>query len=426
MTGVLPLLSIGWRNLWRNPRGTVLTALALGMGLALMLISLGLLDGGHEQAIADGVRLGSGHVVVQPERSPDSTSDERLLPRNVVTRITEMVHVSNDLHGVRGTSARLLATGLLSSSANATGVNVVGVSAQDERIVSLIPERMIEGTYLSDDAVPEVVIGADLARKLEARLGSRLVLAAQSLRQGDGESAEEPRSLLLRVRGIFRTGVRALDGGVIYLSAAVLRAPLGVADGDVTQVALLLNLEDDSPAVAHALRSELRGMPVEVLTWQESLPSLARMFGLDRAFNYVMNAVILVTVGLGILNTILMRVLERRYEFGVCKALGLRPWQIATMVVGESLALTAISVLLGLGLGLGVHHHFATSGLDLRSLFKAGLPPAFVLDPVLYSRLSEGRIVWAVGIVSLLSTILSVYPAVRAARTELPGALKTL
>ena len=153
---------------------------------------------------------------------------------------------------------------------------------------------------------------------------------------------------------------------------------------------------------------------------------LAQILGLDHAFNYIMNGVILAMVGLGILNTILMRVLERRYEFGVCKALGLRPGQLAAMVVGESLALTAISLSLGLVLGLSVHYYFATTGLDLRLLFRGGLPPALVFDPILYSRLSVNRIVWSVGIVFIMATFISFYPALKAARTELPGALKVL
>jgi ABC-type antimicrobial peptide transport system permease subunit len=153
---------------------------------------------------------------------------------------------------------------------------------------------------------------------------------------------------------------------------------------------------------------------------------LAQILGLDHAFNYIMNGVILAMVGLGILNTILMRVLERRYEFGVSKALGLKPRQLAIMVVGESLALTAISLALGLALGLSVQHYFATAGLDLRWVFKTGLPPALVFDPILYSRLSVDRIVWSVSIVFAMATIISFYPALKAAQTDLPDALKVL
>ena len=76
MTAVLLLVKIGWRNLWRNPRGTLLTALALGLGLTLLLISLGLLDGSHEQMISEGVRFGTGHVVIQAQGYQDSGSQE--------------------------------------------------------------------------------------------------------------------------------------------------------------------------------------------------------------------------------------------------------------------------------------------------------------------------------------------------------------
>jgi ABC-type lipoprotein release transport system permease subunit len=423
-------VKIGWRNLWRNPRGTLLTASALGLGLALLLISLGLLDGGHEQTIADGVRLGPGHVVIQAKGYQDSGSDELLLPAQVVSGIEGFLQTAEMKKLVRGVSPRLLATGLLSSSANSAGVRIMGVIPQDEPAVSFIPQRVVEGTYLSDDRPSGVVIGAELARELEVKIGSRVVLMTQALRQPGIETkngaGEEMQSTLLRVSGIFRTGLGAVDANIIQLPLPAAQTLLGLPDGQVTQVALLLQQEGDSAMVARALRKQLTGGTVEVLTWRESIPMLAQILGLDHAFNYIMNGVILAMVGLGILNTILMRVLERRYEFGVCKALGLRPGQLAVMVIGESLALTAISLALGLALGLSVEHYFATSGLDLRWIFKTDLPSALVLDPILYSRLSSNRIIWSVSIVFAMATIISFYPALKAARTELPDALKGL
>ena len=404
--------------------------MALGLGLALLLISLGLLDGGHEQTIADGVRFGPGHVVIQAKGYQDSSSDELLLPAEVVSKVQAFLQTGEMKKIVRGVSPRLLATGLLSSSANSAGVRITGVIPQDEPAVSLIPERMVQGAYISSDKPSGVVIGDELARKLEVRVGSRVVLMTQALRQptnatksGAGNAMQ---STLLRVSGIFRTGLQAVDANIIQVPLPAAQTLLGVADGQVTQIALLLNQEGESPLVAAALRKQLAGNPVEVLTWRQSIPMLAQILGLDHAFNYIMNGVVLAMVGLGILNTILMRVLERRYEFGVCKALGLRPQQLAVMIVGESLALTAISLTLGLILGLTVEHYFATSGLDLRWIFKAGLPPALVFDPILYSRLSSNRIVWSVSIVFAMATIISFYPAFKAARTELPDALKVL
>jgi putative ABC transport system permease protein len=374
------------------------------------------------------VRFGPGHVVIQPKGYQDTNSDELLLPAMVVSAVEVFLRTETMKQVVKGVSPRLLATGLLSSSANASGVRIMGVIPQNERAVSLIPQRMIAGAYLSNDKLSGVVIGDDLARKLEVKIGSKLVLMTQALRRPAPDTehgaGDQMQSTLLRVSGIFRTGLAAVDANIIQVSLPSAQSLLGVADGQVTQVALLLEQEGDSPLVARVLRKQLGGAPVEVLTWRESMPMLAQILGLDHAFNYIMNGVILAMVGLGILNTILMRVLERRYEFGVCKAIGLRPRQLALMVIGESLALTTISLTLGLLLGLSIDHYFATSGLDLRLLFRTGLPPALVFDPILYARLSPNRTVWSVSVVFMMATIISFYPALKAARTELPDALK--
>jgi ABC-type lipoprotein release transport system permease subunit len=425
MAGVLLLAKIGWRNLWRSPRGTLVTAAALGLGLTLLLTSLGLLDGSHDQVVGNGVRFGTGHVVIQAQGYQDTGSQELLLPAGVVSATEAFLRTENGV--ARGVSPRLLASGLLSSAANAIGVGVMGVIPKEERAVSLIPERIVEGTYLDDDQRPGVVIGVELARKLAVKIGGRVVLMTQAVQPPGTETANagegEMQSSLLRVSGIFRTGVQGIDANIIQVPLAEAQTLLGVP-GRITQIAVLLEQEGDAPMVAQGLQTRLTGVPVEILTWREAMPALAQLMLLDEAFNYVMNGVVLAMVGLGILNTILMRVLARRYEFGLFSALGLRPAQLAVMVIGESLALTAISLALGLVLGLTVQHYFATSGLDLRWFFESSLPDALVFDPIIYSRLSAARIASSVGIVLLMATLISFYPALKAARTKLPDALK--
>jgi putative ABC transport system permease protein len=427
MMGALLLAKIGWRNLWRNPRGTLLTALALGLGLTLLLVSLGLLDGGHEQMVANGVRFGAGHVVIQSQGYQESGSQELLLSADAVSKSEAFLHADAMKHVLRGASPRLLASGLLTSATNADGVRIMGVIPKEERAVSLIPQRIVEGTYLGDNQKSGVAIGVDLAHKLAVKIGAKLVLLTQAVQSPDVKGANagpgEMRSTLLRVTGIFRTGVQGIDAHVIQVPLPEAQALLGAPDR-VTQIAVLLEREGDSLMVAQGLRMSLAGVPVEILPWRESMPTLAQLFLLDDAFNYVMNGVVLAMVGLGILNTVLMRVLQRRFEFGLCAALGLRPMQLAIMVVGESLALTAVSLTIGLVLGLGIQYFFATRGLDLRWFFKSSPPPALVFDPIIYARLSLTRIASSVGIVFLAAIVISFHPALKAARTRLPDALK--
>jgi len=188
---VLLLMKIGWRNLWRNPRGTLLTALALGLGLTLLLVSLGLLDGSHEQMVRNGVRFASGHVVIQARGYQDTGSLELLLPAGVVSSTDGFLHSEALKPVVRGVSPRLLASGLLSSAANADGVRIMGVIPQAERAVSLIPQRIVEGNYLRDDQASGVIIGADLARKLAVKIGGKVVLMTQAVPQSDTEATDE-------------------------------------------------------------------------------------------------------------------------------------------------------------------------------------------------------------------------------------------
>jgi putative ABC transport system permease protein len=425
--GVLLLVKIGWRNLWRSPGGTLLTALALGLGLTFVLISLGLLDGSHEQMVRNRVQFGTGHVVIQAEGYQRAGSPELLLPAEALSTTEAFLATDAMKQFSRGVSPRLLASGLLTSAANADGVRIMGVIPKGEQAVSLIPQRIVEGSYLKDDQQSGVVIGAALARKLAVKVGGRVVLMVQAV-QPPGEGAAdagrgEMKSALLRVSGIFRTGLQAIDAHVVQMPLSEAQGLLGATER-ITQVAVLLEWEGDSLRVAQGLRKQFAGSPVEVLAWREAMPSLAQIFLLEQAFNIVMNAVVLAMVGLGILNTILMRVLQRRFEFGLCLALGLRPRQLAVMVVGESAALTVISLALGLVLGLSVEHYLATWGLDLRWFFQSDLPAALVFDPILYSRLSLPRIATSVGIVFLTAIAISFYPALKAARTDLPNALK--
>ncbi len=435
------LLSLAWRNLWRHTRRTVLTVLALGLGLGLFLLSLGLGDGGHEQMIVNGIKLGGGHVVIQAKGYQRSQSQDLLLPAHIMATVDRALRANPALHSI---NPRLLASGLLTSAANAAGVGIVGVRPHAEQVVSLIPQRMHAGAYLTEQS-SGLVIGSELARKLQVRVGSKVVLTAQAV-QPPADEADRPKtpqrplsappsrneaggeiqSALFRVVGIFHTGLREVDAYLVHLRLPETQTFLGTGDG-VSQIAVFLRQDSATGPTADALRAQFSPSDIEVLSWREALAELARFVWLDDAFNYVMNGIILVMVALGVLNTMLMAVLERRYELGVCAAVGLQPAQLLSLVIAESVLLIALSLVLGLVLGLGGHWYFATYGLDMRLFTETDMPIAgTVFEPVLYSSLSGARILWAVGVVGLLALLMAACPAWKAARTELPAALRTM
>jgi len=405
---------LGWRNLWRHPRRTLLTALAFSLGVFLLIISLGLGDGMHEKMIETGVRVGSGHVVIEPADAR-STVDELHYLSAATASAAERVLSQADLRDmVRGVAPRLLASGLLSSANNSTGVQVVGAVPDRERGVTLLPEKIVEGTFLEETGrTPSTVIGSALANKLGVGLGSKVVLMTQA--------GSEIQSQLLRVRGIFSTGMEDVDLRLVSMRIEDLQLAIQ-KDGAVSHLAIFLDgserTEEVRRLVAQRIERGFDGDPPSVLSWQEAMPELAQFIVIDDAGNYLFNGVLLFMVALGVLNTILMAVLERRREFSLLLAIGMRPFEIAAMVMAESFLLTGVGTVVGLVLGWSLHAYWAANGLDFSGAMDQGLSVAGVsVDPIVYSYLYPGRIRWTLIFVAILGFAASLYPAVRAART---------
>lgn len=409
------LLRMGWRNLWRHPRRTTLTALAFAIGVFLLIVSLGLGDGMHEKMIETGIRLGSGHVVIEPAGARDTVDELHYLDADAAKAVERILDQAQIRGKVRGAAPRLLASGLLSSANNSTGVQVVGAVPERERGVALLPDKIVSGDFLEEEGrTPSTVIGAALAKKLDVGLGSKVVLMTQA--------GTEIQSQLLRVRGIFSTGMDDVDLRLVTVRLEDLQAVLH-KPGAISHFAVFLDSSADTAAMRDRIEQRIddsfAGTPPSVLSWQQAMPELHQFIIIDDAGNYLFNGVLLFMVALGVLNTILMAVLERRREFSLLLALGMRPREITVMVMIESMLLTAMGAGVGLVLGWTAHTYFATYGLDLGRLMNQTFSVAGVsVDSVVHSYLYPGRIRWTLTFVALLGFAASLYPAFRAAQTK--------
>jgi len=397
-------MKLAWRNLWRNVRRTLITMAAIGLGLALAMVSIGLGDGGHEQMIESGVRMGAGHITVQPRGYQKNPSNEK-----TITNETPVLRALKDIPQVREVSLRIVGRGLISSAANSSGIAFRGVDPTQEGDKSLLAPHVISGDYLSVGDARGILIGEKLAQKLRVSVGKRVVLMGQ-------DASKEVSSSLFRVKGIYKTGVSDLDRYFCVISLEGARHFLGLEQG-ITQVAIYLGSQFEVEKVLSLLRSRLGFLPIEVLPWQEVMPDLLRFVQLDDAGNYLFLGIILVIVALGILNTILMSVLERTREFGMMLALGLSPCFLFFTIMFETTILALMSMVFGGGLGFGGHHYFATVGLNLTGLTAERLTLAgTIISPILYSHLRPMRVVGLLIIVFLVTLVTGLYPAVKASR----------
>ena len=405
------VLKLAWRNLGRNRRRTGLTVATVALGLALLLVTLGLGDGSHLQMIDNAVRMGSGHVLIQSRGYHALGGVQRALGEKTRSRIRTWIEQLGDASPVRNVVERVFASGLASSADGSTGVRIIGTRSGPENEVSKFGEKLVQGEFLPPGAGNQAVIGSGVARKLRVGLGSKFVVLSQAA------GSSELQSRLLRVSGVLQTGLEDLDQSLVII-------PLGVAQEllllprQVHQVAVFLDDVEASGALSQRGRKELPES-VEVLTWAEAMPELNDFIRIDDAGNYLFNGIFLLLIAFVVLNTLLMSALERKREYALLDAIGLSPSGRFFMMFTEAVLLALLSTSAGLALGYGAHLYLESSGLPLAAFYEGEgelSAAGAVMDPVLYSRLSAERLVVSTSIIVSLTLVLALVPAWRAGR----------
>ena len=417
----LVIVVLALRNLRRQLRRTLLTSLAMIIGGGLLMFSLTLGDGTHEAWIESGVRMGSGHVTIERPEFRISRRIEDRLPE-MARRATEQVLASVGIaEQVKAVSPKLIITGLASSAAGARPAQIMGVEPRAEALFSTLDEQLVEGRYLDPADRLAAVVGIGLVESLDLRLGSRLVLTAQD---AHGEVAGQ----LLRVVGVFRSGVPEIDQALIHMPLKTAGKWLS-SGGDVTNFGVIVEDSADVSRLVVGLREALTE-PIQsgtttVTSWQEAMPELSAIVAIDDFGNYLVYGILFVIIGFGIVNTVLMSVMQRHREFGVLQALGLTPGQTGALVLVEGVVLTAVSSTIGIGLGLLLTWYFLGDGLDFSAFMDEEMTfSGVVIDPVIIPLFRMVRIIQALAFILGVGVVASVYPAISAMHIDVTKAMK--
>ncbi|MBL8950089.1 MAG: ABC transporter permease, partial [Myxococcaceae bacterium] len=343
-------LALGWRNIWRNRRRTLISMSAIGVGLFLVVFYAGLVGGMMGNATNELDNGGLGHVELFAKGYRPKRDVALSMPALETFRERLKVPAGSEV------GARVLARGLATSARGSEGVQVFGVDFAAEQQLSAHLRSVTAGELPKADDLKGVLVGEELATRLGVKPGAKLRLMVQ---RADGEMGAD----LFRVRGVFHSIAPAIGQRQVYVTEGAARELLGV--GPIAhQVVVQLSDPKQADAVAASLKAAL-GEGYEVLTWGELLPVLKKMEALTENVVFYMAIFVYLLVGLGVLNTMLMSVLERTREFGVLLSLGTRPSHIVRIVLSESFWIATSSVVLGAAAGALLTWQLSHTGLRI-------------------------------------------------------------
>lgn len=399
----MQLAKLAFRNLLRNPRRTLITAFAVAGGLALNSVAIHMNAGQYATMLRNGISALAGHVVVQaPGWQQDREADQLVADADAVALALRREWPDAVV------TERIWVDGLLTSPRSSAGVAISGVLPDAEAQVAQLDGQVVEGTWLSGG--PQgIVLGAGLAKTLAVGVGDKVVYLGQ-------HGGDEMTSRLFRVEGVFRTGAADIDG---FVALAALPAARELVGGGPVAHQVALHLDDPTGSDEALARVEAMALPgVEVLGWRQAIPEIDGIIRVDRTANDVIMGILGTMVAIGVLNTVLMSVMERVREFGVLMAIGMRPSRLAAMVLLEGLLLGLLGVAAGLVLGALLSWPLVVYGLDI-TRFTGGetmTTSGVVLDNVMYARFDPPRLAkYAAGGV-LFTVLAAAWPAWRVTR----------
>ena len=399
------LFKMAFRDLGRNRRRSFFSALAVALGLALLILMASVVQGEMGSAIESAINLQSGHIQVRAATYDENKSS--LKWEDLVQNPDQIASQIAALDLVKAATPRLFASGFLSTGNESAGVRIYGI---DPASAANDPYRegVISGSFLTANDREGVLIGRPIADKLHLNAGDQVDL---SVNTSDGNVDEQT----FNVRGIYTTNTYGFDNSTIFLPLAKAQA-ITQTENHASTIFVLLKDTNSTDSVVNALKVS----NLKVLTWKDLNLLFVDFETMAQSYISIFYLIILAITASVIINTLIMSVYERTREIGILSAIGMRGGRIMVLFLAESSLLAVGGVIMGLVLGLLATTYFNRFGFYIGNMGLTGI----LISDTIYARLTLNDTISLTIMTFVVTLLAGLYPAVMASRMQPVEALR--
>lgn len=401
---------LAWRNVWRNKTRSGVLLLAITFGLWGGISAMGIMSGMNNQRIKDFLETQVSHIQMH---HPDYVQDQDVT-KTLEQPVQHLQQIEKNAQ-VEGVTSRAVMNGMISSPTNSTGVRINGISPSREKHVTTIHDRIRQGSYFQEDKTNPVLIGQKLADQMGVGMGSKVVLNFQDL-------SGEITSGAFTVIGLYETSNAQFDKNNAFIPKQKAQELLGEED-IVHEMAIYLKIREKTSAVAEKLSNSLPDS-YKVQTWRDIQPSLAYINDFNTQLLYFIMVIILLGLAFGIMNTMLMAIIERTRELGMLMAVGMSKNQVFRMVITETIFLSIQGGIIGILIGFGTIEYFGNQGISVAA-FSEGLS-SFGYGDKIFPLLEFYNYPIIAGLVILTALLSAIYPAWKALKLNPAEAIREI
>ena len=406
---ILTLIKISWRNVWRNKLRSIVVIFSVIFGLLGGIIIIAMSYGLNEERMNNAVEAYLSHVQIHNKQFSE---DYNIM--NTIDNISQIEDEIKNDNRVVSYSKRIILNGMLSNSNGSYGIQVKGIDPEQEKMVTNTFEKIIEGEYFNSKRDNTILVGKKLADRLNLKLKSKVVVTFQ-------DENYDLTSLLFRVEGIYRSGNSRDDETNVFVRNDNIKKNLPAFSGYHELPILLTDIN-----LRNEVKKDLSKISEENIVegWDDISKELAYANEMLAAVLYIFMMIILFGLSFGIVNTMLMAILERKKEIGMLMSIGMNRYKIFMMISFETIFLSLVALPVGLFSSYLIVEYYSVVGIDL-SIVEAGLEN-FGVGTRLYFKVPNQEYFIVSLMVFIISLISSIFPSIRALKINPVEATKTI